>query len=107
MQEMILSRRWWKIGLVQSALVTLSMITAWLLRFDFGLPKLPLLIATVPILVGVRLLVMTLFDLHHDRWRHTGIPELEHLGKAVAFGSVVFFVFVRWVCGIVMFPLSI
>src|SRR5262249_22244859 len=99
--------RWVKLSFIQSSLVLTALVVAWLLRFDFKLPEFATLFGAGAILVGVRLSAMTLLDLHHDRWSHTGIPELERLGKAVALGSAGFFVFMRWIFGILQFPRSV
>ncbi len=63
--------------------------------------------ATAPLLVLVRLLVMWRYNLFHGYWRYTGVSDAADVVKAVTLGTAVFFVTIRFVMGMTAFPLSI
>ncbi len=92
---------------LQIALIVGSLIGAWLLRFDFGLPDTRLLWVAAPLLVAVRLAVMPLFNLMHGWWRYTGISDAVDVLKAIVAGSVVFVLILRYGLGIQGFPESV
>ncbi|HEY0797181.1 MAG TPA: nucleoside-diphosphate sugar epimerase/dehydratase [Acidisarcina sp.] len=50
---------------------------------------------------------MYLFKLTHGYWRYTGLGDMKDLVKAVASGSIGFFVLLRLVAGVRAFPYSI
>src|SRR5579859_2034009 len=104
---MLLRWRNWIIFLMQSVTVCAALVLAWLLRFDFALPQLRLLLAAAPALAAIRLTGLYCYKLNHGYWRYTGIGDLKDLLKAVLAGSVMFFILVRWVFGIRSFPYSI
>jgi FlaA1/EpsC-like NDP-sugar epimerase len=101
---MVLNRRSWILFLIHSVTVCMALVLAWLLRFDFTLPHLRLLLSALPILVVIRWAGMYCCKLTHSHWRYTGIGDLKDLLKAVLLGSLVFFTFLRWVCGASSFP---
>jgi FlaA1/EpsC-like NDP-sugar epimerase len=92
---------------LQIGLILGSLVSAWLLRFEFRMPEPRLLWAAAPILIAVRLLVMPFFNLMHGWWRYTGIRDAMDVLKAVLTGSVVFLLMVRYGLGLAGFPLSI
>lgn len=104
---MLLRWRNWIIFLMQSVTICGALIVAWLLRFDFTLPQLRLLLAAMPILLAIRLTGMYCYKLNHGYWRHTGIGDLKDLLRATLFGTLVFFTLVRWILGIRAFPYSV
>lgn len=91
----------------QAALILVSLVGAWLLRFEFRLPDHGLLWIAAPVLVVVRLLSMPLFDLTHGWWRDTGIRDALDVLKATATGSIAFFFILRYGLKQTVFPLSI
>ncbi len=93
--------------LLQLLLIFLSLIVAWLLRFNFGLPHLKLLLAAFPVLAFMRLVALVEFNLLHGYWRYTGVSDAQDVVKAVIAGSVGFYVMERWVLGVAAFPGSI
>ena len=93
--------------ILQAALICLSLLLSWFLRFDFALPHPRLLFGAMALLVGIRWFALFAFKLTHNHWRYTGIGDLKDLVKAVAVGSVVFFAAVRMVSNIRAFPYSI
>ena len=104
---MLLTQRRWVIAALQALLIIASFTAAWLLRFEFSLPRPDLLLATAPLLVLVRLLVMWRYNLFHGYWRYTGVSDAADIVKAVTLGTAVFFVTIRFVMGMRAFPLSI
>lgn len=95
------------IACFQGGLIFCSLCIAWLLRFDFSLPYLAVLLGAAPILVAVRLAAMTFFNLHHGWWRYTCLRDVSDLLKAIALGSVLFLVIMRFVLRDTEFPRSI
>jgi FlaA1/EpsC-like NDP-sugar epimerase len=61
----------------------------------------------LPILIVARWSAMSLCKLTHAYWRYTGVGDLRDLMKAVALGTVFFFLTVRVVFGIRQFPYSV
>ncbi len=100
-------KRTWVVAVLQSLLIVASLITAWLLRFEFSLPHADLLLAAAPVLLAVRVLAMWRYNLFHGYWRYTTVSDAADIGEAVAMGSVAFFVIMRFILGVSDFPLSI
>lgn len=107
LSHVLLRRSAWFIALVQACLILSGLIIAWLLRFDFSLPYLTLLLATAPILISVRLAAIGIFGLFHGHWRFTGVSDLGDIVKAVLTGSAGFWVVTNLFLGITGFPRSI
>lgn len=104
---MFLKQRTSVIAGFQAALVVFALVSAWLLRFDFTLPNRKLLLITIPVLVAARMFAIWRFNLLHGYWRYTGVSDAVDVGKAVAFGSMVFVLVVRYGMGIKAFPISV
>jgi FlaA1/EpsC-like NDP-sugar epimerase len=92
---------------LQGALVAVSLVSAWLLRFEFRFPNAGLMWAAVPLLVAIRLALMPGFGLMHGWWRYTGIRDAVTVLKFVLAGSVLFLATFRYGCARTAFPLSI
>ena len=99
--------RTWLNAIFQAMLIVCSMVMAWMLRFDFGLPYRQLLFASAPVLVFFRMAAIAYFGLLHGWWRYTGINDAVDISKAVATGSAGFFIFMHYVLGVTNFPRSI
>jgi FlaA1/EpsC-like NDP-sugar epimerase len=93
--------------ILQAVLVAISLVCAWLLRFEFRLPDSEILWSAVPVLIAIRLTLMPLFGLMHGWWRYTGISDAVNIMKFVLAGSCLFAALVRYGWGEVSFPLSI
>src|SRR5215471_4023473 len=76
----------------QGALMFLSLLAAWLLRFDFSLPDKKLLLSAAPILIALRLIAIRTFNLHHGWWRYAGIPDAINVIKAVGASTLAFWI---------------
>ena len=95
------------ISVVQSLLVTGSLVMAWLLRFDFSIPYRRNLLTSGLLLVLVRLITLRLFNLNHGWWHFASVSDAINILKAVAVGSVAFFAINRYLFGAVAFPRSV
>jgi FlaA1/EpsC-like NDP-sugar epimerase len=105
--SMLVRQRFWAITLFHFLLIATSAVIAWLLRFDFRIPFPTLLFGCVPILILFRIAALARFNLLHGYWRHSGVSDVIDIGKAVALGSLAFFVTTRYVLNRYEFPLSI
>jgi FlaA1/EpsC-like NDP-sugar epimerase len=105
--SMLVRQRFWAITLFHFLLIATSAVIAWLLRFDFRIPFPTLLFGCVPILILFRIVALARFNLLHGYWRHSGVSDVIDIGKAVALGSLAFFVTTRYVLNRYQFPLSI
>jgi len=105
--QIVIRYRSWLNGVFQAGLILISLLLAWLLRFDFQLPYLLLLLSVAPILILVRLGAITYFGLLHGWWRYTGISDTVDILKAVVTGSVIFWALLRYLFGVTSFPRSI
>jgi FlaA1/EpsC-like NDP-sugar epimerase len=90
----------------QAALVVVSLVSGWLLRFDFSLPYRRTLLVSTALLVPVRLVTLRLFKLDHGWWRYSSVSDALEIAKSVTLGSIVFFVLNRYLLGLVGFPRS-
>ena len=95
------------IALFQVLLIFTSLMLAWLLRFDFSLPYRTLLFSAAPLLIAIRLALIGRFGLLHGWWRYTGVSDAVDIVKAIALGTIVFFVVVREILGVIEFPRTI
>jgi FlaA1/EpsC-like NDP-sugar epimerase len=102
----LLHRHSWIIALFQALLISFSLILAWLLRFDFSLPYRRMLLATLPVLILIRLAAIARFGLMHGWWKYTGLSDALDVSKAVVLGSAGFIFAVRYGMRIVAFPRS-
>lgn len=104
--QWLLRQRTWLIVFLQGFLVLNAVLAAWLLRFDFVLVNASLLWRAAVVVIVVRLSFLAIFRLMKGWWRYAGLTDVIDIAKAVAAGSVVYIVIVRfvWHSG---FPLSI
>lgn len=96
-----------EVVLLHGLLVFISVIVSWLLRFEFRMPQISLLLSVAPILILYRLAAMGRFSLLYGYWNHTGIEDVLEMGKAITLGSAAFLVTVRYLFNVKEFPLSI
>jgi FlaA1/EpsC-like NDP-sugar epimerase len=105
--RLILRYRSCLIALFQGLVIFCALILAWLLRFNFLLPYRLLLFSAAPVLIAIRLGAIARSGLLHGWWRYTDIDDVVCIVKAIASGSVVFIVCMRFAMGIVAFPRTI
>lgn len=80
------------IACVHAVLVISAYVLAFLLRFDFALPRsqVRVLAFTLPIIVIIRLLVFWRMNLFQGLWRYVGTQDLRQIILAVALSSGLF-----------------
>jgi len=105
--QFVFHRRPWFIVLFQAAVVSSALVLAWLLRFDFSLPYRRTLLLSGAALVVVRLLALRLFALNRGWWHFTSVSDAMNILKAVATGSLAFYVVNRFAIAGPGFPRSI
>lgn len=105
--KLLLRYRRWFAGLFQACLIACSLIFAWLLRFDFTLAHRSVLVPAIPVLVAVRLGALACFGLLRGWWRYAGVKDGIDILKAVAAGSALFWLAMRFALGTTSFPRSV
>jgi dTDP-4-amino-4,6-dideoxygalactose transaminase/FlaA1/EpsC-like NDP-sugar epimerase/lipopolysaccharide/colanic/teichoic acid biosynthesis glycosyltransferase len=105
--QCLLKYRLWFIAVFQAGLLFLGLVTAWLLRFNFSLPDLRLMLSMAPALVAIRLATAARYGLMHGWWRYTGIDDGVAVVKATLLGSIVFVCFTCLAIGNTAFPRSV
>ena len=104
---LFLKRSAWFIAALQGVLIFCALTLAWLLRFNFLLPYRKLLFSAAPVLIAIRLVAIARFGLLRGWWRYTDIDDGVSILKAITAGSAVFVITMRFVLGVVAFPLTI
>jgi FlaA1/EpsC-like NDP-sugar epimerase len=95
------------IALFQIMLVCFSLVSTWLLRFDFTVPYRTVLLSAFPVLIITRLVTMGYFGLLRGWWKYSGIRDGLDILKAVAVGSVLFWTIMRFGLRATAFPRTI
>ncbi len=104
---MVVRLRFWIILALNIFLVCASLVSAWLLRFEFTLPIPHVLFAALPILLVVRLTALARFDLLHGYWRYTGLSDVTDILKATCLSTAGFLLVERYLLGVIAFPKSV
>ncbi len=107
MPLLLLRYRLWFIAVFQGCLIICSLVAAWLLRFDFTLEYRGILLAAIPVLLVTRLAAVAYFGLLRGWWRYAGFRDGIDILKAVATGSLLFWVLMRFAFQITAFPRTI
>jgi len=103
----LLRKNAWFVGAFQAVLIFVSLVLAWLLRFDFTLPDRRLLFFAACVLILVRMAAIALFGLLHGWWRYTGLSDTLDVLKAVFSSSLIFVLVLRYLLGVRGFPRSV
>ena len=70
------------------ALVALAYYSAYLLRFEYSLPaELPALSASILTVLALHAVMLGVFGVYQDSWRHAGIRDLVNLAMATTAGT--------------------
>jgi FlaA1/EpsC-like NDP-sugar epimerase len=88
-------------------LVFCSLLLAWWLRFDFGLPYKTVFFSAALVLVAIRMATLAYFGLLRGWWKYAGLRDGMDILKAVASGSVIFWVLMKPILHLTAFPQSI
>src|SRR5947209_6525811 len=105
--RLLLRHKTWFIGIFQAAIISCSLIVAWLLRFDFTLPYRRILVLGLPVLLLARIATMACFGLFRGWWRYVGVRDGIDILKAVGTGSILFWVIMRFALRAMAFPRAI
>jgi FlaA1/EpsC-like NDP-sugar epimerase len=105
--KFVFHRRPLFIYVFQAVLVINSLVLSWLLRFDFSLPYRRSLLLSGLLLVLLRLVALRFFNLNHGWWHFASISDAMNIVKAVATGSLVFYLLNRFAVAGPGFPRSV
>ena len=105
--QTVLRKNSWFVGAFQAALILISLIAAWFLKFDFTLPDRQMLFRAACLLILIRMTMIAAFGLLHGWWRYSGLSDALDVIKCVASGSIIFIVVIRYGAGMTGFPRSI
>jgi FlaA1/EpsC-like NDP-sugar epimerase len=102
----------WKRIIVVGSDVLLSIASycfAFLLRFNFSIPEVfyQKMLASMPILVAIRLSSLFFFGLYSGMWRYASITDLARILKAIVVSSALFVVYMTFFYRLVDFPRSV
>jgi FlaA1/EpsC-like NDP-sugar epimerase len=105
--QTLLRKNSWFVGAFQAALILVSLVLAWFLKFDFTLPERRMLFSAAFLLVLIRMIMIARFGLLHGWWRYTGLSDALDVAKCVFFGSVLFILGTQYLTGLSAFPRTI
>jgi FlaA1/EpsC-like NDP-sugar epimerase/lipopolysaccharide/colanic/teichoic acid biosynthesis glycosyltransferase len=91
------------------ALIVASNYLAFLLRFDGSIPteEVERFQQTLLPLIGIRMIVFTVFKLHEGLWKYTSIWDLQNILSGVVISTTAFYCWLYWLSGIENYPRSI
>lgn len=108
-KDLIVSYRRIAVTLIHLVHAFLANYLAFILRFEsLLLPQyFKQFLSYMPILLLVRLIFYLRAGLYKDLWRYSSVSDLIKIVKAIAMGSIVFLVIVRYLVGDLSYPRSI
>ena len=109
MKALLFQYRWVLASACHVAIVAGSLITSFLLRFDFSVSdkQLPLLYQGLVLALPVKLLIFHLARLHRGWWQYVGISDVFRVLRANVAASVLFMLAARFITIGPSFPRSI
>lgn len=92
MKSFVMRQRRWFISLWEVAVILATLVTAYLLRFDFSIPQseMPELQRALWIALAVKMIVFRWGELDRGWWRFVGIPDLVRVLTANLIASLAF-----------------
>ncbi|MCB2149556.1 MAG: polysaccharide biosynthesis protein [Deltaproteobacteria bacterium] len=104
-----LRRNLFIIFLADAILISVSIIGAYLVRFEFNIPFYykQSLYTILPWMVALKLATFYLFNLYRGMWRFTSISDLLNVIKAASISSLIFIAFILFKTGFVGFSRSV
>lgn len=105
--QTLLRKNSWFVGAFQAALIFVSLVLAWFLKFDFALPERRTLFASALLLILIRMIMIARFGLLHGWWRYTGLSDALDVAKCVFLGSVLFILATQYLTKLSAFPRAI
>ncbi len=108
-QSIVIARRGGILALVLLMQAALSNYMAFLIRFDFVLPRVDfrVFLHCLPLLLSVRLLLYFANGLDKGLLRYASIEDMLKIVKSATIGSCIFLVSVRYILSLVSYPLSV
>jgi len=103
----LLRKNSWFVGAFQAALIFVSLVLAWFLKFDFSLPQRRMLFTSALLLIVIRMLMIARFGLLHGWWRYTGLSDALDVAKCVLLGSLLFILTTQYLTKLSAFPRAI
>ena len=99
----------WVFLLIDSLVVTLSLLGAYLLRFDFSIPKEMASNASyfLVVLIFSKLSVNVVFNVYSGLWKYTSVADLLNIIKASSAGTILSAALTLMVLGFFAIPRSI
>ncbi len=93
---------------IDIALITASILGAYLVRFEFSIPSqnLALLLKALPVIILVKTASFYYFDLYRGMWRYTSISDLFNIIKASTLSSFLIVSFILFTTGFIGFSRS-
>ncbi|PIV44533.1 MAG: hypothetical protein COS27_01450 [Nitrospirae bacterium CG02_land_8_20_14_3_00_41_53] len=93
----------------QLIIFIISNYLAFFIRFEAGIPSshLELFLKYLPLLILFRVIFLFSFSLDKGLWRYASVNDLLNITTAVSFGSLLFFITVRYLFGEIYYPRSI
>jgi FlaA1/EpsC-like NDP-sugar epimerase len=90
-------------------MITVSNYAAFWLRFDGDIPatEVTLYFQALPSLLIIRGLTFYKFRLFQGLWRYTSLWDLRNILIGVGISSVLFYVVVHWIMGVLAYPRSV
>ena len=103
------SRNTFVFVLVDIFLVIGALFIAFLLRFDFSIPKYLIgnLFTYIPVILFAKLTSFFIFGLYRGMWRYTSISDFISIAKASSFGSLLSLAIFALLYGLSGFPKSV
>jgi len=103
------SRNTFVFVLVDIFLVLGALFIAFLLRFDFAIPKYIIgnLVTYIPVILFAKLTSFFIFGLYHGMWRYTSIADFINITRASSFGSLLSLALFALLYGLAGFPKSV
>ena len=109
MQSHFIKYRTIIIAASQANLLVLAYLISFLLRFDFriqGLGYRSIILQTLPLLLGIKLLVFYRFRLFSGWWKYAGMNDLLDIIKAALVSSLLLYLAVYFIYGVTGYPRS-
>jgi FlaA1/EpsC-like NDP-sugar epimerase len=109
LKQLVLQNRRGLIVATHAVLAAAAYVSAFLLRFDGSIPATyyDVMCITLPVSVGIKLLVLAAYDLHGGIWRYVSLSDALRLAKAVGVSSLVFVAVTSIATQLYEFPRSI
>ena len=107
--QQLLRYRLFLVILIQLVLVIASYVASFVLRLDLDFMQVPfeIILRTLPILILVRLISLSIFRLHQGMWRYVSVVDLTQIIKATTVSSVAFTLIMLFIFGVQGFPRSV